>query len=253
MLERLNLTGAEVVRIEPNWSERFVRFIATIAPVLLMIGFAALYAEIRSPGFGVFGIIGIICLGLVFGGQYIVGLAAYTELLLLIIGVLLLAMELFVIPGFGIAGIAGIAFMAAGMILSFQDFVIPQPEFPWQAQLLERNLLMVLLSLFGSTILLFLFFRYLFPRLGTVVPGPYLSHSLAQTRHDSEEPSAVKPGETGVVVSPLRPSGKVRIGDDVYDVIADGEFLDKGTAIVVTAVRGSRIVVARSTGDADAH
>ena len=107
-----------------------------------------LYMEVSAPGFGIPGIIGITCLALVFLNQYLVGLADYTELLLLILGVLLLGFELLVIPGFGIAGIAGLVFIAAGAILAFQDFVIPDPSLPWQAEILTRfSILKIVVSI----------------------------------------------------------------------------------------------------------
>ena len=86
MLDRMGIQNHERIRIEESWSETFFRLIGSIAPVLLMIGLAALYIEIKSPGFGVPGIVGITCLALVFLNQYLVGLADYTEFLLLILG-----------------------------------------------------------------------------------------------------------------------------------------------------------------------
>jgi len=105
VLSLLKIKNYTIERISRNWSEKFVGFIALVAPILLMIGFAAIYTEMRTPGFGAPGIIGIICIGLVFAGQYMVGLADYTEMLLILIGVVLLGIELFVIPGYGIVGI----------------------------------------------------------------------------------------------------------------------------------------------------
>ncbi|MCK5323396.1 MAG: serine protease, partial [Desulfobulbaceae bacterium] len=82
MLGRMGITDYEIININESWSESLVRLISSIAPILLMIGMAALYTELQAPGFGVPGIVGIICLGLVFLNQYMVGLADHTELLL---------------------------------------------------------------------------------------------------------------------------------------------------------------------------
>ncbi len=246
MLEQMDIAVSQTVSVEQNWSEQFVKFIGSIAPILLMVGFAALYTELKSPGFGVPGIIGIVCLGLVFGGQYLVGLADYTELLLIVIGVLLLAMELFVIPGFGIAGIFGIAFIVAGMVLSFQNFVIPRPEFPWQQKLFMQNLFMVLGSFLGSLVLILLFFRYGFAQMSRVVSGPYLSATMAQARIDPDGAPPVAIGDTGVVLKPLRPAGVARFGDITVDVITDGEFLDAGEPVMVTKMQGNSVLVSRS-------
>ncbi|HLV33292.1 MAG TPA: ATP-dependent Clp protease proteolytic subunit, partial [Chitinispirillaceae bacterium] len=174
MITKMGYKNSEVIKIESNWSEKFAGLIGSIAPVLIAIGLASLYIELRSPGFGVPGIIGIICLGLVFSAQYVVGLAAHTEILLLGLGIVLLGIELLVLPGFGVAGFAGISLIIAGIVLSFQDFVIPKPEFPWQKQEMIENLTMVTGSLAGSIILIMLFFRFVFPRLGAVINGPYL-------------------------------------------------------------------------------
>ena len=85
----LDAGGARLIRIEESWSEKWVRFVGSVAPILMMIGLAALYTEIKAPGFGVPGIIGISCLALVFLNQYMVGLADHTELLLLVTGLVL--------------------------------------------------------------------------------------------------------------------------------------------------------------------
>ena len=251
LLAIFNSNDYNIIRVQQNWSEKLVSFIAVIAPILMMIGFAALYTEMKSPGFGIPGIVGIVCLALVFGGQYIVGLADYTEILLLAVGMILLAAEVFVIPGFGIAGILGILFLAAGMMLSFQDFVIPEPNIPWQKELLKRNLQTVALSLAGSIILIILFFKYIFPRLSTVITGPSLTENLASAHIDSDGKPPVSVGDRGVVVKPLRPSGSIQVGQEIYDAIAEGEFLEKGTPVVVSKIRGNTITVLRSEDNSE--
>ncbi|MEW6221633.1 MAG: serine protease, partial [Thermodesulfobacteriota bacterium] len=177
LLAQLGMSSAKVVHLAPSWSEALGSFISTIAPILLVIGLGALYTEIKSPGFGLPGVIGILCLGLVFLNQYLMGLADHTELLLIALGLALLGLEVFVLPGFGIAGLAGFGCLLVGMILAFQDFVIPSPDMPWQEELLVTNSIRVL----GATIAAFLaalfFLRHLLPRLGRVVEGPYLDTS----------------------------------------------------------------------------
>jgi len=140
----------EVIRIEQNWSETMVRFIGSIAPILMMIGLAALYMEMKAPGFGVPGIIGIICLAIVFLNQYMVGLADYTELLVIGFGLVLMGIEVFVLPGFGVAGFAGIVCLAVGLILSLQGFVLPDPSIPWQLDILVNNVSQVVGALIVS-------------------------------------------------------------------------------------------------------
>lgn len=249
MLEKMGIRGVDLTRIEESWSETFVRFIGTIAPLLLMIGLAALWVEIKSPGFGAPGIIGIASLALVFLGQYLVGMADYTELLFLVMGIVLLGFELFVIPGFGVAGIAGLLFITVGSILALQDFVIPDPALPWQADLLTLNVIKVIGAFFFSIILALLIFRYLLPRLSVVADGPYLETTLKASRADSSAAENVRIGNVGIAMTFLRPSGKVKINGEVFDVISEGEFMEKGAAVVVLDIRGNRIIVSRRPED----
>lgn len=245
LLEKFGIDGYELIRMEQSWSEDFGRLIVKFAPILLMIGLGALYTELKAPGFGLPGIIGIICLGLVFLNQYLVGLADYTELLFVVLGVVFLAMEVFVLPGFGIAGILGFLCLGIGMILSFQDFVIPDPNLPWQQDILTSNLIQVLGSFVAAFVLAMLFLRYVFPTLGRVVEGPYLGATLAESHADSAEAKGVRIGDAGTAMSYLRPSGKVSIGNRVIDVVSEGEFLEQGAPVVVADIRGNRIIVTR--------
>lgn len=245
MLVRMNLASHNIVRMEQNWSESLGRFIGSIAPILMMIGLAALYTELKAPGFGVPGIIGILCLGLVFLNQYLVGLADYTELLFIVLGIALLALEVFVIPGFGLAGITGFVCIATGMILAFQDFVIPAPEMPWQKELLIRNSIQVLGSCIAAIIGSLLFLRYLIPRLGTVVEGPYLQSSLSESHADSDETKGVRVGDKGRTLTPLRPAGKMELGLDIIDVVSEGEFIARDTPVKIADIRGNRVIVRR--------
>ncbi len=247
MLKRMDMGAFEQVRIEESWSETFVRFIGVIAPYLLMIGLAALYMEIKAPGFGAPGIIGITCLALVFLSQYIVGLADYTELLLLILGMLLLGFELFVTPGFGIAGIAGLLSIAIGAILAFQDFVIPDPSLPWESELLINNIVYGFGALFMSIILALFILGVVFPRLSIVIKGPYLSTDLKDSHADSIEVARAKVGDIGTAMTFLRPSGKIKIGEDTFDAITEGEFMEKGTPVRISEIKGNRIIVSRES------
>lgn len=245
MLDSMKIAYEKIVRIEQSWSEEFVRFIGTIAPILMMIGFAALYIEIKTPGFGAPGIIGIICLGLVFFSQYMAGLADHTELIIIILGLMLLIVEVFILPGFGVAGLAGIALILIGMILSFQDFVLPKPEFPWQQRELSWNAIKVLGSFIGSALLAVIFFRFIFPKLGVVVEGPYLTATLKDARIDTEAQQNIHVGDQGVALTALRPAGKMLFNHNPYDVVTEGDFIDKDTPLVVTQISGNRIVVSR--------
>ncbi|WP_457552039.1 NfeD family protein [Desulfobacula sp.] len=244
--ELLSISGyesAKIITIEESWSESLVRFLHPFLSILMLVGIGAIYTEIKAPGFGIPGITGIICLGLVFFSQYLVGLADYTELLLLLVGVMLLGIEVFVLPGFGVAGITGLVVIAAGLVLSFQGFVVPDPSFPWEGALLMTNLAHVLGSfLFAFLISLFML-RFALPQLSKIMKGPYLEATLKDSHVDATSVLAVKPGDTGIAHSFLRPSGKVMINNKKIDAITQGEFISRGTLIVIDKIEQNRVIV----------
>ena len=245
MLAEKQISPYSRVRIEESWSETLVRFIGSISPILMMIGLAALYMEMKAPGFGVPGLVGLACLGIVFMNQYMVGLANYTELLIIVLGVVLMAVEVFVLPGFGIAGFAGIVCIVIGLILTFQDFVIPDPSIPWETDLLLDNIVKVLGSYLVAFGLGLFFIRYVLPRFSSASGGPYLTASLKGAHSDASQTSRVHAGDTGRAMTALRPSGKVKIGADVFDVVTEGEFIERGATVVVFEISGNRVIVSR--------
>jgi len=245
MISQMGLEKNEVIRIEQSWSESMVRFIGSIAPILMMIGLAGIYMEMKAPGFGLPGIVGIICLAIVFLNQYMVGLADYTELLIIVFGLVLMGIEVFVLPGFGVAGFSGIILIAVGMILALQDFVLPDPSIPWEADLLMHNIAVVLAAYIIAFVSTLFFMRYILPRFSTGEHGPYLKADLKGAHADSRETAKIKIGDKGVAITYLRPSGKADINDDLFDVVSESEFIEKGTLIVVSDIKGNRIIVSR--------
>ncbi len=121
VLGEFGLKNAEVITVNQNWAEDVVRFLNNpiVSSILIMLGFFGLIAEIKTPGWGLPGTMGIICLLLFFGSSYILQLASGIEIILFILGIVLLALEIFVIPGFGITGISGILLILASIFLAF--------------------------------------------------------------------------------------------------------------------------------------
>ncbi|MFO8085953.1 MAG: NfeD family protein [Desulfobacterales bacterium] len=243
LFEFLDLEDSEVIRVEEMWSESLVRMIGSIAPILMLIGLAALYTEIQAPGFGLPGIIGILLLALVFLNQYLVGLAHYTEFLFIALGIVFIGVELFVLPGFGFAGIAGITCIIIGLILSFQGFVLPDPSLPWEKSLFVKNITRVLGSFIGAFLLGLFMIRYILPKFSKPSRGPYLMATLEGFYAGSEQTAKAKLGDTGVALTFLRPSGKAQINEEVFDVVSDGEFIEKETPVVISGIRGNTIIV----------
>jgi membrane-bound serine protease (ClpP class) len=120
LLAHLGLQTAEVRHAAPNWAERLVRVLThpVLSSILMTLGIVGIIAEIRTPGFGVPGLVGLTSLALFLWGHWLVRLAGWEEVLLIVVGLLLLALEIFLVPGFGIAGVVGIAALGGGLTLS---------------------------------------------------------------------------------------------------------------------------------------
>ena len=246
LLKEKGIKAYRITRMKETWSESMVRFIGKITPILLMLGLGALYTEMKAPGFGLPGVLGIVCLTLVFLNQYLVGLAGYTEFLIIMAGLILIGVELFVLPGFGIAGYSGFVFMIVGMVLALQDFVIPDPNFPWQQELLVNNVIMVLGSFVFSFLLALFLLRYVLPKVSVLSnEGPYLTTTLKDSHADSRQVALVKEGDKGIARTPLRPAGRVSIDGELFDVVADNEFIERGEEVIVSEIKGNRVVVSR--------
>jgi membrane-bound serine protease (ClpP class) len=243
LLKSLNLDKVATTLLETNWSEQMVRFLESIAPVLLGIGLVALWIEFKAPGFGLPGIIGILCLATVFLSKHLVGLAETPEIIIFFIGIALLAVEILVIPGFGIAGISGIIMVLIGLVLSFQDFTIPIT--PYDVETFVKNIFTIMCSLLGSGIAIFLLIKYM--------PGIPIFHRLVLTASETAQGGYVIPsqpegeddltGRKGKAVTILHPTGKIEVNNHTLDVVTDGEYIEKGQAVEIVEVRGNRIVV----------
>lgn len=231
-------------KIESSWSESLVRLIEKFSPLLLLIGFGALYMEFKTPGFGLFGITGIAALVIVFGSKYAVGLANYTELLILALGILLIVVEMFIFPGTFLFGLAGVLCFITALVLSFQGFTLPDPNLPWEKNFLLSNLAQVMGWAFAGLLFPLVLARYVLPLL----PGRkslYLSTTLKDS-HISKIDENLQPieiGEEAFTQTDLRPYGKIKIQNRSLEAHTDSGYIAMGTPVVVTRVEGNRITV----------
>lgn len=242
----LRVRAGTVTVLEPNWAESTVRFFDRIGYLLLMLALICLYMEFQSPGFGLPGITGLALLVIFFIGKYMTGVAEAADILLFVIGVMLLAVELFVIPGFGVVGVLGAVCMLAGLYLSLVPFVVPETPADWSAMM--DAFVWFTLSMLGAVLggLLVTKFIPRTPLLGRLVlVGP--SEDVA-VRGGGSPVSTLEGlvGKEGVAVSELRPVGSAEIDGRKVSVVTDGDFIETGTRVRVVAVKGYRIVVRRA-------
>lgn len=241
VLESLGLAKAEVRRATPNWAENVVRFLThpILSSLLITIGMLGIIMEIRTPGFGVPGLLGIASLALFFWGHWLVHLVGWEELLLVGAGIALLFAEIFITPGFGVTGALGIVALLSGLSLSLfgagatWEFVL---------RTVGRVVFALLAALIASLVLL----RFL-PRL------PFGRRLILETELQAGAGGSSAPesdrrwmGKRGTALSPLRPAGIAMIEGERVDVVSDGDLIEPGVPIVVTHVDGNRIVVRRN-------
>jgi len=253
LLEKLGLEGVEVSVAHPTWSEALVRFISNpiVTTVLFAVGLMGIWMEFKIPGFGAPGITAIICFSLLFFGKYLAGLANVLEVLLFVLGVALLLLEIFVIPGFGIAGISGLVLIMVGLLLSLQRFVIP--DTPWEVDTLATNIISLVVGAGISFVASFTLIVILSPYIPKV---PMFGRLVLQAQSAGSEGLGVSGppapatdqvrgllGQKGVALTDLRPSGKIRIGDDVHQAVTQGEYVNKDSEIEIIDVKGNVITV----------
>ncbi len=239
VLEKIGFGGAEVIELNVTSFEKIARLISSIAPILLMVGLGGVFIEIKSPGFGLPGIIGGLALGLFFFGHHIAGLAGFEDAILFGIGLILIIVEVFVLPGFGIAGIAGIIVLLIA-IINAMIFTLPSsPWFPIPTDLdsLLPAFKTLSIALIGTAVIVFCFARFL-PKSKI----PLILGEVEEFKNSNEDRNALI-GRVGFASTNLRPSGVGIFDDDRFDVITSGEFIESQTKIRIVSVSGNRIVV----------
>ena len=222
--------------------------IPLVTGLLFVIGAIALWVELSAPGIGLGGLISGLCFTLFFWSRFLGGTAGWLEVILVLAGAAFLAVELFIIPGFGIAGITGLVLMAAGIIMASQEHWIPQS--PRAMTHLGNSLLVLVGSGTVSLIGVVILSRYYgsLPVLNRLVlRTPAATHALNATEKGQPLPPVRRfqagVGDWGVSDSPLRPAGKAIFGDDYLDVVTDGSFVERGRQVRIIEISGNRIVV----------
>jgi membrane-bound serine protease (ClpP class) len=243
ILEAQNLSEAEILAYEEDFVDKVISFFLNnaISGVLILIIIGGIYFELQTPGIGFPILAAIVATLLYFIPFYLNGLAENWEIILFILGIVLLAVELFVIPGFGIFGVLGVVFILGGLVLG----MLPNQNFNFDfvpASQLFGALLTVILAALASVGLVF----WLTPKVNQW--GAFSTITLASTQERSEGYTSsfyatTLLGKEGKVHSRLRPSGRVEIDGEIYDASSRGDFIDQGEKIIVISTEGTSLKV----------
>lgn len=232
-------SGVATIDVRPNWAERIVRFLThpAVAPLLLSLGFLGLLIEIKTPTFGLAGAVGLTSLAAFFGAHYLVYLAGMEEIILLGVGVVLVAAEVFLIPGFGVAGALGGTAILGSAVMSMVGSI------PTWGGILDAAGL-VALSLILVSVVAWAVIRHLPHSSRLRLRGVFLdSETSRETGYLSAPEREDLVGQIGNALTDLRPAGTALFGDERVDVVTEGPWIAEATRVKVMRAEGYRQVV----------
>ncbi len=247
VLDKTGLQGSELKYFRPTAIGKLIGFLMSpvVQGILIMIMLGGIYFELQTPGIGFpLAAAGVAAL-LYFAPLYLEGLAENWEMLLFLAGMILLILEIFVIPGFGVAGISGIALMVIGLTLSLVDNVVFRLEGIDALWHLVKALMTVLIALFMAFMLFILGSkRFAYSRA-------FKSFALETTEQKDEGFISIDTrqkgmtGKTGIAHTVLRPSGMVDIDGEIFDAVAEMGFIGKGEAVKVIRDEAGQLYVTK--------
>src|SRR3989339_173722 len=242
------------VVMETNWSEEMVRWLSSpaVASILVTLALLGVYVELNTPGVGLPGLLALICFAILIGNRYLTGLANWLEIAMFMAGVILLLGEIFILPGFGIAGMLGILCVMAGifgMLIKNPPNEIPWPQTDLDWQVFLNGVLGLCTGFFAFIVFAWIFSR-IAPRLeflsGFSLKPPTMGtrgNEIQKDEIESIRSSILKVGDIGDVITTLRPVGRVKFYSRIVDVTAEGDFIDKDAKVCILKFAGTRIIV----------
>lgn len=224
--------------------DRIIRFLIhpVVSGILIMIIIGGIYFELQTPGVGFPLAAAVTAALLYFAPLYLEGIASHWEIIIFILGVILIAVELFLIPGFGITGITGIVLVILGLALGMVETDgFDLKSFPFEK--LATSLFIVVIASFLSLVLSFWISRKIFTTraFGELALDTVQDRSLGYTSANPVYEQMI--GAEGIAKTILRPSGKILIGDEIFDATAESGFIDKGERVKVTRYVNAQLFV----------
>jgi membrane-bound serine protease (ClpP class) len=237
------LDPAHVLTAGVSWSENIVRFLThpIVSGLLLTLGVLGIFFELQMPGWGVSGTLGALLLLLFFFGHYLAGLAGSLDVLLFALGLGLLALEVLVVPGFGITGIGGFLCILLSIYLALVRR--PIPAFSWDYQILNDALFTFLFVVVGTAIGAVIIWKT-FPDSRLKKLMVLSASERASEGYIASESLEALIGRSARSLTRLRPSGKALIGGEPFEVQTEGEFVEKDRVLRVVKVTGNKVFVA---------
>lgn len=213
-----------------------------VTGILIMVIIGGIYFELQSPGVGFPLAAAIIAALLYFAPLYLEGLANHWEILIFIVGIVLVLVEIFAIPGFGVTGVSGVILIVAGLTLSMVGNIGPG-TFDIDLSLLTRSFFIVIISFFLALVISFFLTKQLF----TTTNFGHLALSSTQQASEGFTSASVDYSnmlhKTGVSKTILRPAGKIDINGNLFDATAITGFIEKDEKVIVVNYQTSQLIV----------
>jgi len=244
IIENAGIEKYELVKHRSTGLDNLIGFLISpiISGILIMVIIGGIYFELQTPGIGFPLGASVVAALLYFAPLYLEGLAANWEILIFIIGIVLIIIELFAIPGFGVAGISGVILVVAGLTLSMIDnMAFEQGEFPFSQ--LASAFFTVIIAAFVSLILSIYLSRKLLTttRFGEIALATIQEKSEGYTFATRDYSTMI--GREGFAKTILRPAGKILIDDKTYDATSESGFIEKGDRIIVVHYVNAQLFV----------
>jgi membrane-bound serine protease (ClpP class) len=247
ILKDNNIENYTIVEQKLSWLDSLIGFLVhpAVSGILIMMIIGGIYFELQSPGVGFPLIIAILGATLYFAPLYLEGLAANWEILIFILGLALLAVEIFVIPGFGVAGISGIFLIVMSLTLSLvhnQGF-----DFSFSGTTPVIKAFFVVIIAMGAS---FFVSIWLSKKMLTTTRFGELALSTTQQASDGFTSADLSLkmliGQTAVAITMLRPAGKIEINNEIYDATAESGYIDKGESVVIVKYENQQMMVRKN-------
>lgn len=244
LLAKVGLKGATTFVVSPYGFEQLARWITAISPLLILVGFLALYIELSHPGMAIPAIVAVICFAIYFLGYFVAGFAGWEEIALFVFGLVLLAVEFFLFPGHFVSAALGTIAVLAALVLAMTGRLPSDPIVPTWGEV-QLPLAKVFGAMIGAMIAAMLLARWL-PKSTLFKKMELSAATSAKDGYTTSRGEArALLGSTGLAETNLRPSGKGRFGDQLVDVVTEGDLIERGNPITIVEVQGSRVVVKR--------
>lgn len=245
VLKKADIQSYTIENQQESWIDKVISFLINpiVSGILIMFIIGGIYFEMQAPGIGFALLVSVVAALLYFAPHYLEGLAAHWEILVFIVGLGLLLLEIFVVPGFGVTGISGIILMVAALVLTMTfnigfDFSFSAPE------LFIEYLFLVIAACFAGFLLSLWLGKKLITadtRYGSLALKTNMDTDKGFVAQDMQLAQYV--GKKGIASTLLRPVGKVEIDGEYLDATSEVGFIDKGEDIVVTRFENAQLFV----------